>query len=210
MITATMLIGQRYAALDATPSRSVADNVLSAAVFILFLLPVVAGWYGTREAHFLPTPEHKALIEANARIIVIAYAVGMALLIVPLKLHAVGPIARLGRPIIQKLALVGLVAALAAIFVPPTLHSGLPALASFASDTPGTRHVSVVRQTGEINRRACNRRAIITLPGSPGFEHELCAVPREIWKTLQPGSTLVLDGRMTPYGLRYDKIQRGS
>ncbi|MEM1352762.1 MAG: hypothetical protein AAGF27_10480 [Pseudomonadota bacterium] len=91
----------------------------------------------------------------------------------------------------------------------PAAQSGLPALLSLQKHGSYDRIVvSVVRRDRHSSsRRGCDRRAKVVWEL---HNRQLCNVPDHIWRDLRPGQKLELEGFLTDYGFRYERMRRVS
>lgn len=90
----------------------------------------------------------------------------------------------------------------------PAAQSGLPAVLSLQEDGRyDTILVKVVKRGRLSSRRSCDRKATVIWEV---HNRQLCNVPEHIWRDLEPGQTLELEGFLTNYGFRYERMRRAS
>lgn len=193
---------------DHTPPKKNAISILTNSLFNLSALGFIGiGFYGAREARFLPSSPHLKWASDNEQMI-IAVCIGFFAVLIMLGSRSPGKWAFKSSNV-QKLAQLVLIS-LGVVFLNFSLITkGLPDILSFLTTGNDDRQIVVVQQVGkEIRRRGCNRTAIVAPVDSPDTPATICDIPSEIWNTLTPGAQLTLTGEQTPYGLHYSNITR--
>lgn len=173
-------------------------------VFGLAAVSVVGlAGYGLLHALFIASAAHVEMVRANSLWIILGYG-----MIIFGSLY----FGKKGRGLIRNPAL--RIIAMFVFFAPisffaiPAAQYGLPAILSLQEDGRYDRiEVTVVERGRESGRRTCDRRATVVWEV---HNRKLCNVPEKIWRELQPGQTLELQGFLTEYGFRYDRIRRAS
>ncbi len=177
---------------------------LMAVVFGLASVAVVGlAGYGLLHAQFISSAAHVAYVKENSAWIILGYGI-----IVFGSLY----FGKSGRSVIQNrfLRRIGVFVFFApfTFFSIPAAQSGLPAVLSLQEHGRyDSIQVTVVERGRASSRRGCYRKATVVWEV---HNRQLCNVPEQIWRDLKPGQTLELEGFLTNYGFRYERVRQAS
>ena len=173
-------------------------------VFGLISLAVAAiAIYGLVYAQFISSAAHVSIVKDNSVWIVLSY--GIIIFIG----YYFGRKSRglIRNPFLRRVFLFVFLAPWAFLSI-PAAQSGLPAVLSLQEDGRYDKILVTVVKRGRLSsRRGCDRKATVVWEV---HNRQLCNVPEHIWRDLKPGQTLELEGFLTKYGFRYERVQRAS
>lgn len=198
-----VLYGNKNSAKPLVRNKGPISKALEAVLGLAALAIIGSGIYGMTYAQFISSAAHVAYVKQFLVWIVLGTALclyGLLYLISNGKGKIRNPIARF---VVASVLVVPF-----SLVSGPAAQSGLPALLSLLEkgsyDNP--IEITVVKRIGSAtSRRSCDRKATVLWEV---HNRQLCNVPDHIWQDLRPGQKLELEGYLTDYGFRYERIRR--
>lgn len=184
-------------------------NMLSGLGLVILIAPAVAGTYADRAAQFVP---NDAMYGFGARF---GPVLGAAMVLVCIVVVLLRRQAEVGRrvsghhmPTWAAVLFVALFGGAYLVFGSYVLSHGLPAVHALAVEgEPGTLRMTVVQKEPVQGRQRCLASVIAKGDGYGGPDgRRLCNLPVGLHHRVHRGDALLLEGRRTSFGFRFERI----